>query len=291
MAKATRTAARTGSGSSPTGATKKARAGAKAAKSAETTKRQGKQPKAPKVPTVAKIPTTRAPRAARAAGALNVTRPPADETSADVLIVLPGGTARITIQAKAGVLRAARDWLLVVEALARASLSPAELREQLLEEPVGQQLTPAEVDELEEAGARPATAATSTAARADTLAWHLSVSATAYDVAGVADRLGVDPTRVRQRLRERTLYGLRGEGRTWRLPRFQFDDAGGEVPHLGQVLRVLPPDLHPRAVEGFLTSPKPELIADGEPRAPRDWLLSGGSADPVVALAASLAVQ
>ena len=44
--------------------------------------------------------------------------------TADVLVELPGGTARITIQATAGVRRAARDWLRLVETLARASLSP-----------------------------------------------------------------------------------------------------------------------------------------------------------------------
>lgn len=237
--------------------------------------------------TVAKA--TGAAKSGRAAAKSAIRRPVGQ--TADVLVELPGGTAHITIQAEPGVRRTARDWLLIVEALARASLSPAELRQQLPEEPVGQQLIPVEVSELEEAGARPASAGTSTAVRADALAWQVTVAVAAYDVADVADRLGVDPTRVRQRLRDRTLYGLRGAGHTWRLPRFQFDDAGHEVPHLGQVLRVLPPDLHPRAVEGFLTSPKPELVVDGEPRTPRDWLLSGGSADPVVALATSLAGQ
>jgi hypothetical protein len=95
---------------------KTTRAAAKAATSAKSTMRQDKQLKARKVPE-------------------------AGETAADVLVELPGGTARITIQAKAGVRRTARDWLRIVETLARSSLSPAELREQLPAEPVGQQLT------------------------------------------------------------------------------------------------------------------------------------------------------
>jgi len=228
---------------------------------------------------------------AKTTRAVTKVRRPAVQTTAEVLVQLPGGTARVTIEANAGVRRAARDWLHLVEALARASLTPAELRAQMPEGPVGQQLTPAEVSELAEAGARPASTATSTKVRADALAWQVTAALAVSEVADVAGRLGVDPTRVRQRLRERTLYGLRGEGRTWRLPRFQFDDAGHEVPHLGQVLRALPPDLHPRAVEGFLNSPKPELVDNGEPRSPRAWLLSGGPADPVVALATSLAAQ
>lgn len=254
MAKTTRSA-KAGSGRSPTSAAKTARATTKATKTVKTPMRQGRQ------------------------------------TAADMVVELPGGTARITIQAKAGVRRTAHDWLRLVEALAQASLSPGELREQLRPESLGQQMTPTEVNELEEAGARPASALTSNAVRADAVTWRVAVAVAAYDVADVADLLGVDPTRVRQRLRARTLYGLRGDGRIWRLPRFQFDDSGHEVPHLGQVLRVLPPDLHPRAVEGFLASPKAELMADGEARTPRDWLLSGGPVDPVLALATSLSAQ
>jgi hypothetical protein len=292
VAKTTRGAAKASSGRSPTGAAKTAQAVTNAAKTAKTSMRQSKQPKAPKVRKLATIPTNRAtPTPRSAASPRSVSRRPTAQSDADVLVALPGGIARITIQAKADVRRAARDWLHIIEALARASLSPSELRERLPEEPVGQQLTPAEVSELEEAGARSASAATSTAVHADALAWQVTFALASYDVAAVATRLGVDPTRVRQRLRERTLYGLRGESRTWRLPRFQFDDAGHEVPHIGQVLRVLPPGLHPRAVEGFLNSPKPELMSDGEPHTPRDWLLSGGPADPVVALATSLAAQ
>jgi hypothetical protein len=293
MARTTRAAAaKAGSGRSPTRAAKAARTVTKTAKAAKTTVRQGKQLKAPKKQKIANIPAVRVTQTSRSdASARSVTRRPPGQSDADVLVELPGGTARITIQAKAGVRRTTRDWLRIIEALARASLSPSDLRERLSEEPVGQQLTPAEVSELEEAGARSASTAASTAVRADALAWQVTFAVAAYDVAAVANRLGVDPTRVRQRLRERTLYGLRGESRTWRLPRFQFDDAGHEIPHIGQVLRVLPPGLHPRAVEGFLTSPKPELMSDGEPRTPRDWLLSGGPADPVVALATSLAAQ
>jgi len=158
--KITRTAAKAGSGRSLTGAAKQSRAAAKAVASAKTTKRQSQ------------------------AGI----GPSAGETAADVLVELPGGTARITIHANAGVQRAARDWLRLVETLARASVSPTELRDQLPHEPVGQQLTPAEVNELEEAGARRAPAATSTAVRADALAWQVHAT-----IAAPADRTRTEP--------------------------------------------------------------------------------------------------
>lgn len=210
----------------------------------------------------------------------------------DVLVELPGGQARISIEAKAGVRRTASSWLRVVEELAGTSLSPEELRAELgAAEPVGTQLTPTEQDELAAAGASRVSGRNADAARAEHVGWQVVTLAGALDVAEVAQLLGVDPTRVRQRLRARTLYGLRVQGRSWRLPRFQFDETGREIPHLGAVLRALPDTLHPRSVEGFLLSPQPELSTDGEPTGPRDWLRGGGPADPVVELAAALAAQ
>lgn len=208
-----------------------------------------------------------------------------------MIVELPGGAARITIEAKAGVRRAAGDWLRLIEQLARTPLSPDDVRAELRAEPAGAQLTPAEREELAVAGASPVSAGNAGAANGERVGWRVVTLAGALDVAETAQLLGVDPTRVRQRLRERTLYGLRVDGRAWRLPRFQFDDAGHEIPHLGEVLRALPPDLHPRSVEGFLFVPKPELSADGKPTGPRDWLSTGGPADPVLALASALTAR
>ena len=212
----------------------------------------------------------------------------------DVLVQLPGGSARITIEATAGVRRAAGERMRLVEHLAGTAVPPTELLAELRSDSLRagtQQLTPGDRDELKAAGASPATSTETDRAERDRATWHTRTMADGLDVAAVAGLLGVDTTRVRQRLRARTLYGVRSGQRMWILPRFQFID-GHEIPHLGEVLRELPADLHPRSVEGFLTAPKPELTTPrSEPTAPREWLASGGPAEPVVALAAALAAQ
>ena len=113
--------------------------------------------------------------------------------------------------------------------------------------------------------------------------------ATARPVAEAARLLGVDPSRVRQRLGERSLYGLKTP-RGWRLPAFQFDldQPDRLVPGIGGVLAALPPDLHPVAVYNWLTLPDPDLAWGDEPVSPLDWLRSGGDPAVVAALAADL---
>jgi hypothetical protein len=68
--------------------------------------------------------------------------------------------------------------------------------------------------------------------------------------------LGVDANRVRQRLGAKpwALYGVKHR-RSWRLPRFQFDDAGlGLVPGMDEVLPHLDPALHPLSVVHWFTT-------------------------------------
>lgn len=230
----------------------------------------------------------------RKAAAREVDGRSASSDAVDVLVQLPDGEARITIEAEARVRHAAREWMRLVEQLASAAVSPTDLLAELRGDPSSariQQLTPSEHDELAAAGASPAERDRTHRDLGVRSSWHVKTVADALNVGAAADLLGVDATRVRQRLRARTLYGFRANQRTWLLPRFQFDN-GAEIPHLGEVLRVLPADLHPRSVEGFLAVPQPELTApDGEPTSPREWLRSGGPAAPVVALAESLATQ
>lgn len=110
------------------------------------------------------------------------------------------------------------------------------------------------------------------------IAEYAALLASALMPREVAERLGVDVSRVYHRLKERTLYGVRaGEG--WRLPLFQFDLGGGgfrEVPGLGKVLAALDPAFDPLAVQGWLTAPDPDLEVAGRPVSPREWLLRGG---------------
>lgn len=126
--------------------------------------------------------------------------------------------------------------------------------------------------------ARPSAADGVAAGRRERVFHQLSMLTDALDVSWVARQLGVDPTRVRQRLREGSLYGLRGGSRTWLLPRWQFGADDQPIPHLREVPADLPVDLHPRSVAGFFDTPQPEPVIDGETCSPRDWLMSGGPA-------------
>jgi hypothetical protein len=95
-------------------------------------------------------------------------------------------------------------------------------------------------------------------------------------------------SRVRQRLRERSLFGLEYEG-SWRLPRFQFERRL-VIPGLAQVLKALPSDLFPLDVVDWFLLPDPELQSDSDPSplSPREWLLSGRAIEIVARLARDL---
>jgi hypothetical protein len=103
-----------------------------------------------------------------------------------------------------------------------------------------------------------------------------------------AKLLHVDVSRIRQRLRERSLFGIEHEG-AWRLPRFQFERRM-VIPGLGQVLKTLPADLFPLDVVDWFVLPDPDLQldSDAEPLSPREWLVSGRPVGAVVTLARDL---
>jgi hypothetical protein len=111
---------------------------------------------------------------------------------------------------------------------------------------------------------------------------------TALTTSQVAELLGIDPTRVRHRLSEGSLYALpTREGRSRRFPAWQFD-GGGVLPHLKRVLDALPAGLHPLEVAGFFSTRHDVLEVDEQSVSARDWLVGGGDPQPVVALAAAL---
>lgn len=112
---------------------------------------------------------------------------------------------------------------------------------------------------------------------AKTAAEFAALMATAFSVSEAATQLGVDDSRVRQRLAKRTLYGIKSGG-TWRLPQFQFA-SGGQVPGIDQVLQALPISLHAVAVQRWLTNPMADLELDGSLLSPIAWLGAGG--DPL----------
>jgi hypothetical protein len=126
-----------------------------------------------------------------------------------------------------------------------------------------------------------------------TAAQYAALLGSSLSVTQVAAHLGVAESRIRQRLGERTLYGIKRPG-GWRLPRFQFvtEGAGGgtgdsTVPGVEQVLPHLPPDLHPLAVVSWFGTPNPDLTVgqDEHPVSPLDWLSAGMPPADVAALA------
>jgi hypothetical protein len=120
---------------------------------------------------------------------------------------------------------------------------------------------------------------------AQSIADYMALLDTSLTTAQAAKYLKVDPSRIRQRLRERSLYGIEYDGEK-RLPRFQFE-RHKVVPGLAQVLAELPVQLSPLDVAEWFLSPNPDLeLDDGSvPVSPREWLLSGRAVQSVVALA------
>ena len=101
-----------------------------------------------------------------------------------------------------------------------------------------------------------------------------------------AELLGVDRTRVSQRVTERSIYSF-VVGDTRHFPTWQFD-ANRTIAGLKAVLGTLDGSLHPVVVSRWFTSPSLELVVDDQPVSPRDWLATGGPPDVVAALAAYL---
>jgi hypothetical protein len=120
-------------------------------------------------------------------------------------------------------------------------------------------------------------------------AQYMALLEDSLSAAEAAKLLRVDVSRVRQRLRERSLFGIEYEG-SWRLPRFQFERRF-VIPGLAQVLKSLPPDLFPLDVVDWfvLTDPDLQLDSDAAPMSPREWLLSGRPIEAVITLARDLA--
>ena len=117
--------------------------------------------------------------------------------------------------------------------------------------------------------------------RARTAARYAALLATSLTAPEAARRLGVAPSRIRQRLGAGTLVGVKLDDE-WRLPAFQFD-GDRLVPNVGRVVRRLARDAHPLGIANWFDAPDPDLELDGEPVSPRAWLLSGGDPDAVTA--------
>ncbi len=108
-----------------------------------------------------------------------------------------------------------------------------------------------------------------------------------------AGRLGVDPSRIRQRLTSAppSLYGIRLES-GWVVPAFQLEGSK-TLPGIADVVARLDSELHPVAVYRWFHLANPDLVLERkgkEPRtlSPRDWLRLGLAVEPVAELAEQL---
>src|ERR1700722_7800854 len=112
---------------------------------------------------------------------------------------------------------------------------------------------------------------------------YMALLETSLTTGEVADLLKVDGSRIRQRLRERSLYGIEYDGER-RLPRLQFE-RGLVLPGLREVLAVLPEALNPLDVAEWFLAPNPDLELGEVAVSPREWLLRGEPVSTVVELA------
>ena len=112
---------------------------------------------------------------------------------------------------------------------------------------------------------------------------YMALLDTSLTTGEAAELLRVDVSRIRQRLRERSLFGIDYDGER-RLPRFQFE-RHLVLPGLREVLAALPEALNPLDVTEWFLSPNPDLEFGVAGLSPRAWLLRGESVEAVVALA------
>ena len=118
---------------------------------------------------------------------------------------------------------------------------------------------------------------------AQSVADYMALLETSYTTSEAAKQLKVDVSRVRQRLRERTLFGVEYDGER-RLPRFQFERRR-VLPGLREVMAALPVGLNPIDVAQWFLARNPDLEVAEENSSPREWLLRGKPVETVVALA------
>ena len=151
------------------------------------------------------------------------------------------------------------------------------------------ELSAAEVAFLQRAGVSPSdftpTDQGPSSALAQSAADYAVLLAASLPPSEIAHRIGVDESRIRQRINQHTLYAVK-DGRGWRVPVFQLDATGHAL--LPGLERIVPHvhDAHLVEVARWFLSPQVDLEgSDEEPMSPRDWLITGH--DPRVAATAS----
>ena len=95
-----------------------------------------------------------------------------------------------------------------------------------------------------------------------------AILATSLTPSVVAQTLGVTPVRVRQMIRDRSLYAIRIEGR-WQVPLYQLS-SDALVPNIGRINQAIA-ELDPVSVQRWITTPDSDL----EGLTPLNWLKAG----------------
>lgn len=174
------------------------------------------------------------------------------------------------------------------KALNKALRDAIECMHSTLFAPTSDELTPAELAVLEQTGMD----LDEHADRIDPMMTYATefgaILATSLSATQAAQRLGgITPVRIRQMIRDRTLYAIQIDGR-WKIPIFQFTDKG-LVPNIGIVNATLPRTLDAVSVLRWYTTPDPELVTAGDKTLnPLNWLKNGMDPELVVKLARDL---
>lgn len=174
-------------------------------------------------------------------------------------------------------------------ASARALMANRPLRE-ITPGSAGAVLSRAELDAIERVGlsTEPWTGEAVADPLAKTIVDYMALVETSLATADVARMLDVDVSRVRQRIRQKSLVAFEYEGE-WRLPLFQFE-RGKVLPGLAAVLAALPVELNPLDLAEWFLEKNLDLQEDDDPElfSPREWLLRGRSPELVSELARHL---
>ena len=170
---------------------------------------------------------------------------------------------------------------------ARALMANRPLREVVVATPTPS-LSKGEIAALQRVGAslQPWTGDAAHDPLTRTIIDYMALIETSLSTSDVAKLLDVDVSRIRQRIRDRSLMGIEYEGE-WRLPRFQFERRK-VLPGLAQVLAVIPAGMNPLDVASWFLDPEVDLESGDDISSPRQWLLRGGDPAAVAGLAREL---
>lgn len=154
-------------------------------------------------------------------------------------------------------------------------------------------LTEGELEALRRVGMLPCPTTQQRAARARRQSAYVffDLFMTGLTVADAAAMLGVSTSRIRQRIRNRSLLKL-SDGCESRLPALQFHEAR-ELPGLRSILPAFPHAASVVEALSWLVTPNVDLPSDAPrtPISPRDYLIGTGDHATVIRLAGALRVD